>query len=78
LESNWRYDVYEEGLWGMNVALFAHGVSDINVGVSRNLLPSPFKGTLWVRPAPGQLWVPVLGINPAGNFPFGFEVTPDH
>jgi len=78
-ESNWRWNVYADGLGLEPVVLFAHRLAAPTFAVSKPSNPASLVWFEYEFLAGLQLWVAV-GSNPIGgmHFPYGQSVQPDH
>jgi len=81
LESNWRFNVWAEGLANSNVALFARTVADPDFAISKEVRPHTVSEVWWAWDALEQIWqrghVRVI-TDPSERFPYGWVVDPDH
>ena len=78
MESNWRWNVSELGLYAGDVRLIARSLTNPALFISDNLA-DPTTGLVWSEPAaPGQLPSQLFAFPTFGtHFPYGALVEPD-
>lgn len=79
MESDWRFNVWEDGLWGGDVRLSARTPIATNVRLIKSDSIPDFAVFIKGPVPPTGIWtVDAVLIKLAPNFPYGYPVEPDN
>jgi hypothetical protein len=77
-ESNWRFNVWEQGLWGTDVMLLSRltAVPNPDAWLARQA-GQPQTAFIYLRDPDQVLYNAVTLYNQVGHYPWGWAVEPD-